>query len=29
MNRYCSMFSQILHSFPRLEFQSMVKETKS
>ena len=29
MNKYCSMFSQILQSFPRLEFQRMVKETKS
>ena len=29
MNQYCSMFSQILQLFPRLEFQRMVKETKS
>ena len=29
MNKYCSMFSQVLQSFPRLEFQRMVQETKS
>ena len=29
MNTNCSMFSQILQLFPRLEFQRMVKETKS
>lgn len=29
MNQYCSIFSQLLQLFPRLEFQQMVKETKS
>ncbi len=29
MNQYCSVFSQLLQLFPRLEFQHMVKETKS
>jgi len=29
MNRYCSIFSQLLHLFPRWEFQKMVNETKS
>ena len=29
MNKYCSMFSQLLQLFPRLEFQRLVKETKS
>ena len=29
MNQYCSIFSQLLHLFPRLEFQHLVKETKS
>jgi hypothetical protein len=29
MNRYCSIFSQLLRLFPRVEFQQMVKETKS
>ena len=29
MNQYCSIFSQLLQLFPRLEFQKMVKETKS
>jgi len=29
MNQYCSVFSQLLQLFPRLEFQRMVKETKS
>jgi hypothetical protein len=29
MNQYCSVFSQLLQLFPRLEFQQMVKETKS
>ena len=29
MNQYCSMFNQVLQLFPRLEFQRMVKETKS
>ena len=29
MNRYCSIFSQVLQLFPRLEFQKMVNETKS
>lgn len=29
MNQYCSIFSQLLQLFPRLEFQQMVKETKA
>ena len=29
MNRFCSIFSQLLQLFPRLEFQQMVKETKA
>ncbi len=29
MNIYCSIFSQLLELFPRLEFMQMVKETKS
>jgi hypothetical protein len=29
MNQYCSVFSQLLQLFPRLEFAHMVKETKS
>ncbi len=29
MNKYCSIFSQLLQLFPRLEFQKMVNETKS
>lgn len=29
MNRNCSMFSQILQLFPRVEFQRMVRDTKS
>jgi hypothetical protein len=29
MNQYCSVFSQLLQLFPRLEFQRMVQETKS
>lgn len=29
MNQYCSIFSQLLQLFPRLEFQRMVTETKS
>ncbi len=29
MNQYCSIFSQLLQLFPRLEFQQMVQETKS
>ena len=29
MNKYCSMFSQLLQLFPRLEFQRMVQETGS
>ena len=29
MNQYCSMFSQVLQLFPRLEFHKMVKETRS
>jgi hypothetical protein len=29
MNEYCSMFSQLLQLFPRVEFQKMVKQTKS
>ena len=29
MNQYCSVFSQLLQLFPRLEFQLMVKETQS
>lgn len=29
MNRFCSMFSQILQLFPRTEFQLLVKETKA
>jgi len=29
MNRFCSMFSQILQLFPRSEFQVLVKETKA
>ncbi len=29
MNRFCSMFSQILQLFPRSDFQSLVKETKA
>lgn len=29
MNRFCSMFSQILQLFPRTEFQLVVKETKA
>lgn len=29
MNRFCSMFSQILQLFPRSEFQLLVKETKA
>jgi len=29
MNKYCSMFSQLLQLFPRSEFQMKVKETQS
>jgi hypothetical protein len=29
MNQFCSIFSQLLQLFPRLEFQQMVKETKA
>jgi hypothetical protein len=29
MNRVCSIFSQLLHLFPRLEFQQAVQETKA
>lgn len=29
MSQYCSMFSQLLQLFPRLEFQQMVIQTKS
>lgn len=29
MNKYCSIFSQLLQLFPRWEFQMLVKETKS
>jgi hypothetical protein len=29
MNRVCSIFSQLLQCFPRLEFQSMVKQHKA
>ncbi len=29
MNIYCSIFSQLLELFPRLEFMQMVKETRS
>jgi len=29
MNRFCSIFSQKLQLFPRLEFQEMVRETKA
>ena len=29
MNRFCSMFSQILQLFPRSEFQLLVNETKA
>ncbi len=29
MNSNCSIFSQLLQLFPRLEFQHLVKETKS
>jgi hypothetical protein len=29
LNQFCSIFSQLLQLFPRLEFQKMVKETKS
>ena len=29
MNRFCSMFSQILQLFSRSEFQLLVKETKA
>jgi len=29
MNRFCSIFSQILQLFARLEFQEMVRETKA
>ena len=27
MNNFCSIFSQLLQLFPRLEFQHMVKQT--
>ena len=29
MNRFCSMFSQILQLFPRSDFQFLVKETRA
>ncbi len=29
MNRFCSIFSQLLQLFPRLEFQELVRETKA
>jgi hypothetical protein len=29
MNRVCSIFAQVLHLFPRLEFQGWVRETKA
>jgi hypothetical protein len=29
MNRFCSMFSQILQLFPRSEFELLVRETKT
>jgi hypothetical protein len=29
MNRFCSMFSQILELFPRSEFELVVRETKA
>ncbi len=29
MNRFCSMFSQILKLFPRIEFERLVRETQA
>ncbi|MGH6634635.1 MAG: DUF4372 domain-containing protein, partial [Gammaproteobacteria bacterium] len=29
MNRFCSMFSQILKLFPRSEFERLVRETQA
>ena len=29
MNRVCSIFSQLLQLFPRVEFQRLVQETKA
>ena len=29
MNKYCSIFSQLLQLFPRLEFQQLVQQTRS
>ena len=29
MNRFCSIFSQLLQLFPRWEFQQLVLETKA
>jgi hypothetical protein len=29
MNRFCSIFSQLLQLFPRIEFQRLVKEAKA
>lgn len=29
MNRFCSMFSQVLKLFPRTEFQALVKRTRA
>ncbi len=29
MNKFCSIFSQILQLFPRFEFQQLVKETRA
>ena len=29
MNRFCSMFSQILQLFPRSDFELLVRETKT
>ncbi len=29
MNRFCSMFSQLLNLFPRVEFERVVRETRA
>ncbi len=29
MNKFCSIFSQLLQLFPRIEFQRLVKEAKA
>ncbi len=29
MNRFCSIFSQLLQLFPRIEFQRLLKEAKA